>query len=100
MGRVWAVSASQDALLESIEQLARRLRLPHLRRAAPEVLRTARSQRWDRAEALRALLEHEADGREIRRTSAGFTNQKTFSVWSETASSFPKHMQHALRTLE
>ena len=70
------MSASQDALHESIEQLARRLRLPHLRRAAPEVLKTARSQRWDPAEALRALLEHEADGRdtsgrEIRRATMG-----------------------------
>jgi DNA replication protein DnaC len=99
------MSASQDALHASIEQLARRLRLPHLRRAAPEVLKTARSQRWDPAEALRALLEHEADGRdtsgrEIRRTSAGFPNQKTFKTWSETASSIPHHVQHALRTLE
>ncbi|WP_276968715.1 FGGY-family carbohydrate kinase, partial [Metallibacterium scheffleri] len=39
------------------------LRLPHIRRVAPEVLATARSQRWEPAEVLRALLAAEADGR-------------------------------------
>jgi len=80
----------QDALRESIEQLAWRLRLPHLQRAAPEVLKNARSQRWDPAKALRTLQEQEAhgrntSGREIQRTSACFPNQKTFKTWSETA---------------
>jgi DNA replication protein DnaC len=99
------VSANHDALHAEVEQLARRLRLPHLRKAASDVLKTARSQRWDPAEALRTLLEEEAtgrdtSGREIRRASAGFPNQKTFTTWSEHASSIPPHVQHALRTLE
>jgi hypothetical protein len=34
----------------------RRLRLPHIRRAAAEVVATARAQRWEPAEVLRALF--------------------------------------------
>jgi len=33
----------------------RRMRLPYLRKAAPDVLATARAQRWDPAEVLRVL---------------------------------------------
>ena len=66
-----------------LEALARGLRLPHLRRAAPEVLATARAQRWEPAEVLKALLAAEAAGRErssraTRRASAGFPTGKTF----------------------
>jgi DNA replication protein DnaC len=94
-----------EGLAREIERLTRRLRLPHVRRCAPELLKTARSQRWDPAEALRVLLEEEANGRdksgrETRRASAAFPNQKTFHTWIETASSIPVHVQHALRTLE
>jgi hypothetical protein len=35
------------------------MQLPYLRRAAPDVLATARAQRWDPAEALRVLLAEE-----------------------------------------
>ena len=40
-------------LPEDLEALLRRLRLPYIRRAAPEVLATARAQRWEPAEVLR-----------------------------------------------
>jgi len=39
-----------------LEALMRRMRLPYLRKAAPDVLATARAQRWDPAEVLRVLL--------------------------------------------
>ena len=39
-----------------LEQLLRRMRLPHIRRSAPDVLATARAQRWEPAEVLRTLL--------------------------------------------
>ena len=39
-----------------LERLLRRLRLPYVRRAAPEVIATAASQRWEHAEVLRVLL--------------------------------------------
>ena len=35
-----------------------------MRKAAPEVLATARAQRWDPAEVLRVLLAEEVTGRE------------------------------------
>jgi DNA replication protein DnaC len=93
------------ALPEDLEAVLRRLRLPHIRRVAPEVLATARSQRWEPAEILRALLAAEADGRErsaaaTRRAAAGFPTGKTFSSWDETACSIPAPTQAALRTLE
>jgi hypothetical protein len=45
-----------------LEQLLRRLRLPYVRRAAPEVIATASAQRWEHAEVLRVLLAEEAAG--------------------------------------
>ncbi|MCB0905339.1 MAG: ATP-binding protein, partial [Actinobacteria bacterium] len=41
----------------------RTLRLPHARAVAADVLATARSQRWDPAEVLKALLAEETAGR-------------------------------------
>ena len=52
------------ALPEPVERLTRRLRMPYLRNAAPEVLATARAQRWDPAEVVRVLLAEEAAGRD------------------------------------
>ena len=88
-----------------LEALLRRLRLPHIRRAAPEVLATARAQRWEPAEVLRTLLAEEAAGRQrssraTRRASAGFPTGKTFAAWDQGASSIPAPTQAALRTLE
>src|SRR5919108_3036219 len=66
-----------------LERLLRRLRLPSLRRAAPEVLATARAQRWEPAEVLRVPLREEVTGRERsalarRRAQASFPTGKTF----------------------
>ncbi|HEY9312102.1 IS21-like element helper ATPase IstB [Williamsia sp.] len=88
-----------------VEQLMRQLRLPHARAVADEVLATARAQRWDPAEVVKALLTEEAAGRArsmltTRRKAARFPTGKTFDVWDETASSIPLPTQHALRTLE
>jgi DNA replication protein DnaC len=88
-----------------LEALTRQLRLPHIRRAAPQVLATARAQRWEPAEVLRALLIQEAAGRQrssraTRRTTAGFPTGKTFAAWDQQLSSIPAPTQAALRTLE
>jgi DNA replication protein DnaC len=88
-----------------LEALARRLRLPHLRRCAPEIIATAKAQRWDPTEVLKAVLTEEAAGRErsalaTRRAAAGFPTGKTFHAWNEAASSIPAPTQAALRTLE
>lgn len=91
-----------DAELES---LLRRMRLPHIRRSAPEVIATARAQRWEPAEVLRVLLTAEIAGRErsstaTRRAAAGFPTGKTFEAWDPNLSSIPRPTQDALRTLE
>ena len=51
-------------LPDEVDRLLRRLRMPYVRHAAPEVLATAKSQRWDPAEVLRVLLAEEAAGRD------------------------------------
>ena len=86
-------------------ELLRQLRLPHMRGAAPDLLATAKAQRWDPAEAVRALLAEELAGRHAssigtRRRAAGFPTGKTFDGWDETISSIPPPTQRALRTLE
>ena len=88
-----------------LEALLRRMRLPYMRTAAPDILATARAQRWDPAEVVKALLVEEVTGRErsalaTRRTAAGFPTGKTFDAWRDTASSIPAPTQQALRTLE
>ena len=79
--------------------------MPYVRHAAPEVLATAKSQRWDPAEVLKVLLTEEAAGRDranlhTRCKRAGFPAGKTFGDWDETASSIPRQTQDALKSLE
>jgi len=76
---------SAPPLPEDLDALLRRLRLPHLRRHAPEVIATAKAQRWDPAEVLKAVLAEEVAGRErsalaTRRAAAGFPTGKTFDA--------------------
>ena len=92
-------------LPSELDRLLRRLRLPYVRRAAPEVLATANSQRWEHAEVMRVLLAEEAAGRDhatitTRRRASGLPAGKTFDAWEPGASAIPKQTQQALRTLE
>jgi DNA replication protein DnaC len=93
------------ALTAELEALLRRMRLPYVRRDAPEVLAVARAQRWEPGEVLRVLLSAEVTGRDaatraIRRKAAGFPSGKTFSSFDESASSIPPPTISGLRTLE
>jgi len=88
-----------------LDRLLRRLRLPYIRKAAPEVIATAASQRWEHDEVLRMLLAEEAAGRDqatirARRRASGLPAGKTFDAWDEGASAIPKQTQRALATLE
>lgn len=49
-------SMSAAPLPADREDLLRRLRLPHIRRHAPEIIATAKAQRWEPAEVLKALF--------------------------------------------
>ncbi|WP_073224274.1 IS21-like element helper ATPase IstB [Streptomyces sp. NBRC 110465] len=100
-----AVAATSGAAFDEAIALTRRLKLPHIRRAMAEIVPTAKAQRWDPAEIVRALLAEEAAGRDAanlrtRRTRAAFPTGKTFHIWNEEASSIPIPTQSALRTLE
>jgi DNA replication protein DnaC len=90
---------------EELDRLLRRMRLPYLRKTAPDVLATARAQRWDPAEVLRVLINEEVVGRDaatrrMRRKTAAFPTGKTFSSWRPEESSIPEATQNALTTLE
>jgi hypothetical protein len=76
-------------LPDEVDRLLRRLRMPYVRRAAPEVIATATSQRWEPAEVLRVLLAEEAAGRDqatirMRRRASGLPAGKTFDAWDPT----------------
>jgi len=97
--------AERTAAAEDLQALLRRLRLPHIRAHAPEVIATAKAQRWEPVEVLKALFTHDAAARErsalaTRRAAAGFPTGKTFEAWTAAASSIPAPTQQALRTLE
>lgn len=96
---------SPPPIPDELAAVLRRMRLPYVRAAAPEVLAVARSQRWDPAEVLRVLLVEEIAGRDAatrrqRRKAAGFPAGKTFDSWRDADSSITTATQQALRTLE
>lgn len=58
------MTKARPPMPDELLALSRRLRLPYLRAHAPEVIATAKAQRWDPAEVLRVLLAEEAKGRD------------------------------------
>jgi len=91
--------------IDEVIGLCRRLRLKYVREQVEEVVLTARAQRWDPTDVLRALLVAEATGRdhstiETRRRRAHFPAGKTFDTWTESRSSIPVKAQRSLRSLE
>jgi DNA replication protein DnaC len=98
-------TATTSATVDEVIELLRQLRLPHMRTHAPDVLATARAQRWEPAETLRALLTEELAGRQAssvrtRLKTAGFPTGKTFDTWNQQVSSVPEPTQRSLATLE
>ena len=94
-----------QAVTDEITALCRRLRLRYIREQSPDVLLTAKAQRWDPAETLRVLLQAEAEGRnrstiEHHRKTARFPAGKTFDAWQAERSSVPIQTQNALQSLE
>ncbi|GEO97589.1 IS21-like element helper ATPase IstB [Kocuria turfanensis] len=100
-----ATAPAAPPLPDDLAAVLKRMRMPYLRAAAPEVLATARAQRWDPTEVLRALLAEEVRGRDeatraARRKAAGLPAGKTFESWRSGDSSIPAPTQSALATLE
>jgi hypothetical protein len=100
-----AATPAPPPLDDELMRLLKRMRLPYIRNAAPELLATAKAQRWEPAEVLKALLAEEVSGRDrsalaTRRARAGFPTGKTFAAWDPALSSIPAPTQDALRTLE
>ncbi len=93
---------SPPPLPEDLEALLRRSRLTHIRAHAPEVITTARAQRWEPVEVLKALFAHEVAGRErsalaTRRAAGGVPDRQRPSRHEGAEAS---SIQQALRTLE
>jgi DNA replication protein DnaC len=100
-----APARSAPALPDDLDRLLRRMRLPYLRAAAPDVIATAKAQRWDPAEILRVLINEEVIGRDaatrrMRRKTANFPTGKTLATWRPDESSITTATQQALSTLE
>lgn len=100
-----AATTPSTVKVDEVIDLLRQLRLPHMRTHAPDVLATARAQRWEPVETLRALLAEELAGRQAssirtRLKTAGFPTGKTFDTWNQTVSSVPEPTQRSLVTLE
>jgi DNA replication protein DnaC len=104
-GRRPVSASSAPPLPAELDALLRRMRLPYLRGAAPDVIATAKAQRWDPAEVLRVLINEEVIGRDaatrrMRRKTANFPAGKTFATWRPDESSITAATQQALSTLE
>jgi DNA replication protein DnaC len=105
MSPVTTTNTAAPPLPADLEALMRSLKMPHARALAPDLIATARAQRWEPVEVIKALFTEEAAGRArsmlaSRRKAAGFPTGKTFDAWDPAASSIPAPTQQALRTLE
>lgn len=83
----------------------RRLKLATVRRTAPEVLLTAKTQRWTPEEVLRTLIEAEIAARDASNTAnrlkaAAFPVVKTLDGFNVSASSIPQATFDYLSSLE
>jgi DNA replication protein DnaC len=86
------VSTSPPVLAADLNAGLKRLKLAAMRRLAPELLVTAKTQRWSPEEFLRTLVEAEIAARDAsnaatRRRQAGFPVTKILDDYDLTASS-------------
>ncbi len=86
------VSTSPPVLAADLNAGLKRLKMAAMRRLAPELLVTAKTQRWSPEEFLRTLVEAEIAARDAanaatRRRQAGFPVTKILDDYDLTASS-------------
>lgn len=89
------MSAPPAPLTPDLEAGLRRLKLARVREVAPEVLATAKVQRWPPDELLRALVEAEIAARDAanaraRLRAAAFPATRTLDEFKVAASSVPR----------
>ena len=92
-------------LSTDLEHGLRRLKLASMRRVAPEMLVTAKTQRWTPEELLRALVEAEITARDasntrLRSKQASFPTVKTIEQFDLAASSIAAPTWAYLTSLE
>jgi DNA replication protein DnaC len=99
------VSAAAPPLAPDLAAGLRRLKLAAMRRLAPELLITAKTQRWAPEELLRTLIEAEITARDAsnaatRMKAAAFPVAKTLDELDRSACSIPGPTLDYLATLE
>jgi DNA replication protein DnaC len=99
------MSATPAPLAPDLEAALRRLKLSAVRRLAPEVMQTAKAQRWPPDELLRTLLDAELAARDAsnartRLRAAGFPVAKRLDEFQVATSSVPRATFDYLATLE
>jgi DNA replication protein DnaC len=99
------VSAGPPALAPDLADGLRRLKLAAMRQLAPELLGTAKTQRWTPEELLRTLVEAEITARDAsnartRLKTAAFPVVKTLDEFDRAASSIPAPTLDYLASLE
>ena len=98
-------AAKPAPLAADLEHGLRRLKLASMRRVAPELLVTAKTQRWTPEELLRSLVETEIAARDasnvrLRGKQASFPTVKTIAEFDLAASSIPAQTWSYLCSLE
>jgi len=98
-------AAAAPALAADLDGALRRLKLGTMRRLAPELMVTARTQRWSPEEFLRTMLDAEIASRDesnarVRMKAAAFPVIKTTAEFDVTASSIPQATFDYLASLE
>ena len=99
------MSTAPPVLAADLTAGLKRLKMAGMRRLAPELLVTAKTQRWNPEEFLRTLVEAEIAAREesntrTRRRQAMFPVVKTLDEFDLTASSVPRATLDYLASLE
>jgi DNA replication protein DnaC len=99
------MTASVPVLAPDLADGLRRLKLAAMRRLAPELLVTAKTQRWTPEELLRTLIEAEITARDAsnartRLKTAAFPVIKTIDEFDQSVSSIPKPTLDYLTSLE
>jgi DNA replication protein DnaC len=99
------MSTAPAPLAPDIEAALRRLKLAGIRHQGPDVLQTAKTQRWAPEELLRTLLDIEVSARDAsnaraRLKAASFPVTKTLDEFDLSFSSIPKATHDYLASLE